>query len=108
MMKPLISKGTSSSIFNSIKELLSKYLDIDNVIEQNSMFSVINSKISANIPEEEKKENNKYFLNNKHKESKQVNLRTKEELNIFKEEILEKIKNCIIDNLKEKKGIIME
>ena len=114
-VKSLITRGLSKSIFNTIKDFFATFLDVDyvDVHEQNSVFSVIRTKITSFMSIKEKKVKNEINENN-YKEIKnenlfdKKNLLTKEELEVFEAKTLEEIKKYIKDIFKENKKIILE
>ena len=111
---PLISKGAFEYIFNSINEFLSKYEKAEyvDVHENNSLFSVIKSKIFSK-KDKNKKEKNEIIQNN-YNNVKEENFEnekdkmTKEELDTFEKATLEEIKNYIKEAFEENKAKIIE
>ena len=115
-VKSLITKGLSKSIFNSIDDLYAKFLDVKyvDVQEQNSVFSVIKTKLTSFISKKEKKVKNEIVENNKYIEIKdeniidKKNLLTKEDFEVFETKTIEEIKEYIKDIFRKNKEKILE
>ena len=114
LIRPLISKGSFEAISKTINVLLTKYFKLEYDTENNSIFSVIKSKIFSFFSNKEdkiKKENNQ---NNIYVENKGENLRdnakllTIEELEKFEKNTVENIKKYINDVFNENKKNIFE
>ena len=111
---PMIGKGAFEYVFNSIKEFLSKnekdeYVDVH---ENNSLFSIIKSKISSKKHKKEKEKNE--IIQNNYNNVKEENIEnekdkmTKEELGTFEKVTLEEIKNYIKETFDENKAAIID
>ena len=114
MIRPLITKGSYESISKKIKVILSKYLNLDYNEENNSIFSVIKSKIFSFFPKKGKNINKENNQNNIYVENKGVYVKDEEkllsmdELEKFEINTLEKIKKYIKDIFNENKKDIFE
>ena len=111
---PMIGKGAFEYVFNSIKEFLSKnkkdeYVDVH---ENNSLFSIIKSKISSKKHKKEKEKNE--IIQNNYNNVKEENIEnekdkmTKEELGTFEKVTLEEIKNYIKETFDENEAAIID
>ena len=114
MIRPLITKGSYESISKKIKVILSKYLNLDYNEENNSIFSVIKSKIFSFFQKKEKNINKENNQNNIYVENKGLYVKDEEkllsmdELEKFEINTLEKIKKYIKDIFNENKKDIFE
>ena len=114
LVRPLISRGIFESMNKKIKEIFNKYFDYGYVDENNSIFSVIRSKISSLFPKDEekiknaKKQKNIYIENKDGIVKYNENLLTIEELKEFEKNTLDDLKKYIKDVFNQNKKEISE